>query len=76
MYDRRARTGTEIGGSGKENYIDVRTGVGHTTQWYKDGYRVSWDTEDGGRTEKTHWTNQNLPYGHPDRHKCPDDADI
>lgn len=76
MYDRRARTDTEIGGSGKENYINVRTGVGHTTQWYKDGYRVSWDTNDGGQTEKAHWTNQNLPYGHPDRHKCPDDANV
>ena len=54
MYDRRARTDTEIGGSGKENYINVRTGVGHTTQWYKDGYRVSWDTNDGGQTEKAH----------------------
>ena len=74
MYDRRARTRTEIGGTGKENRIDVRTGKGHTTQWYKDGYRVSWDTKDGGKTEKAHWTNQNVPTGHPDRHKKPDDA--
>ena len=76
MYNRRVRTSIEIGGLGKENYIDVRTGVGHTTQWYKDGYRVSWDTKDGGQTEKAHWTNQNLPYGHPDRHKRPDDTDV
>jgi len=76
MYDRCTRTSTEIGGSGEENYIDVRTGVGHTTQWYKDGYRVSWDTKDGGQTEKVHWTNQNVSKRHPDRHKAPDDADV
>ena len=76
MYDRRARTNTRVGGGGKENYIDVRTGEGHTTQWYGDGYRVSWDTKDGGKTEQAHWTNQNLPYGHPDRHKPPKDANV
>ena len=76
MYDRRARNNTEIGGSGKENRIDVRTGVGHTTQWYKDEYRVSWDTTDGGQTEKAHWTNMNVPKGHPDRHKEPNDANL
>ena len=74
MYDRRARTQTEIGGTGKGNYIDVKTGKGHTTQWYKDGQRISWDTEDGGKTERSHWTNQNVPTGHPDRHKKPSDA--
>lgn len=74
MYDRRARRNTEIGGSGKENYINVQTGVGHTTQWYKDNYRVSWDTKDGGQTEEIHWTNQNVSKKHPDRHKSPDDA--
>lgn len=76
IYDRRARTNTEIGGSGKENYIDVRTGIGHTTQWYKDKYRISWDTTDGGQTEKAHWTNMNVPKKHPDRHKEPDDANL
>ncbi len=76
MYDRRARSSTEIGGSGKENSINIRTGVGHTTQWYKDGYRVSWDTEDGGQTEKAHWTNQNVSKHHPDRHKKPNDANL
>ena len=76
IYDRRARTQTDIGGSGEGNYINVRTGKGHTTQWYKDNYRVSWDTDDGGKTEKAHWTNQNVPTGHPDRHKKPSDANI
>lgn len=74
MYDRNARTNTEIGGSGKGNYINVRTGEGHTTQWYKDGYRISWDTKDGGMTEKSHWTNQNVSKRDQRRHDAPDDA--
>ena len=76
MYDRNARINTEIGGSGKGNYINVRTGEGHTTQWYDDGYRISWDTKDGGMTEKSHWTNQNVPKGDQHRHDAPDDAKI
>lgn len=76
MYDRNARINTEIGGSGKGNYINVRTGEGHTTQWYDDGYRISWDTKDGGMTEKSHWTNQNVPRGDQHRHDAPDDAKI
>lgn len=76
MYDRNARINTEIGGSGKGNYINVRTGEGHTTQWYDDGYRISWDTKDGGMTEKSHWTNQNVPKGDQYRHDAPDDAKI
>ena len=62
---------------GEENYINVRTGEGHTTQWYKDGYRVSWDTKDGGRTERAHWTNQNVSKRKPnERHKAPDDSNL
>ena len=77
MYNRRARTQTEIGGSGEGNYINVRTGEGHTTQWYKDGYRVSWDTKDGGKTEQVHWTNQNVSKRKPnERHKEPDDSNL
>lgn len=76
MYDRNARINTEIGGSGKGNYINVRTGEGHTTQWYDDGYRISWDTKDGGMTEKSHWTNQNVSKGDQHRHDAPDDAKI
>ena len=77
IYNRRARTQTEIGGSGEGNYINVRTGEGHTTQWYKDGYRVSWDTKDGGKTEQVHWTNQNVSKRKPnERHKEPDDSNL
>lgn len=76
IYNRSARKNTPIGGSGEENYINVRTGRGHTTQWYDDGYRISWDTEDGGKTEKAHWTNQNVSKRNPHRHDEPDDANI
>jgi hypothetical protein len=44
---------------------------GHHTQAYDDKYRVSWDHPD---QQDYHWTNQNVPKGHPDRHNPPDDA--
>jgi hypothetical protein len=43
---------------------------GHQTQVYPDNYRVSRDGENG----VWHWTNQNLPKGHPDRHNPPEDT--
>ena len=33
-------------------------------------YRVSWDTRPAG-DQGQHYTNQNLPYGHPARHTPP-----
>ncbi len=79
IYDRNARSNHTTFGGGEKNRIDVRTGVGHTTQWYPDGYRVSWDTKDGGKTEKAHWTNQNIRKGKKNddiRHTPPSDATV
>ena len=83
LYDRRARTNTlPLGVSNRDNDTNDRSGVFydrrrqidlHVTQYYKDNYRVSWDTN--GESDKGHhWTNQNLPYKHPDRHIPPEDA--
>ena len=83
LYDRRARTNTlPLGVSNRDNDTNDRSGVFydrrrqidlHVTQYYKDNYRVSWDT-DGESDKGHHWTNQNLPYKHPDRHIPPEDA--
>jgi hypothetical protein len=48
---------------------DVQSG--HTSQWYADGYRVSWD--DLGQ-EKLHWTDQTRPKGDSERHESPGDV--
>ena len=89
IYDRRARPGHEAMGidggiklrpndsfRGKDQdwYNGKRPGViGHSTQYYKDGVRVSRDTEDGIRETNTHWTDTRLPKGDPNYHKKPDD---
>ena len=83
LYDRRARTNTlPLGVRNRDNDTNDRSGVFydrrrqidlHVTQYYKDNYRVSWDT-DGESDKGHHWTNQNLPYKHPDRHIPPEDA--
>lgn len=46
-------------------------GSGHTSQWYGDNQRVSWDGID---QDNVHWTNQELPKDHPGRHNPPDDT--
>jgi len=57
-----------------ETKISGRTGdkwVGHTTQKYPDGFRVSHDNPKG---VGSHWTNENLDKTHPDYHKAPSDV--
>ena len=43
--------------------------IEHQTQVYPDNYRASRDGQGDW-----HWTNQNLPKGHPDRHEPPEDT--
>jgi hypothetical protein len=45
----------------------------HITQYFNDNYHVSWDATDSGN-RNVHWTNQNVPNGHPDRFNPPSDA--
>ena len=83
LYDRRARRDTlPLGVRNRDNDTNDRSGVFydrnrqvdlHVTQYYGDNYRISWDT-DGESDKDHHWTNQNLPYNHPDRHIPPEDA--
>lgn len=83
LYDRRARRDTPpLGVRNRDNDTNDRSGVLydrnrqidlHVTQYYGDNYRISWDT-DGESDKDHHWTNQSLPYGHPDRHNPPEDA--
>ena len=83
LYDRRARTNTlPLGVSNRDNDTNDRSGVFydrrrqidlHVTQYYKDNYRVSWDT-DGKSDKNYHWTDQNFPSSHPEAHIPPEDA--
>ena len=83
LYDRRARTNTlPLGVSNRDNDTNDRSGVFydrrrqvdlHVTQYYKDNYRVSWDTK-GKSDENYHWTDQNFPSSHPESHIPPEDA--
>ena len=83
LYDRRARTNTlPLGVSNRDNDTNDRSGVFydrrrqvdlHVTQYYKDNYRVSWDTK-GKSDENYHWTDQSLPSSHPHNHVPPEDA--
>jgi len=63
VFTKGLREGTES----KEGGTDIKKG--HQTQVYPDDYRAS-------RNEygPWHWTNQNVPKDHPDRHKPPRDA--
>lgn len=83
LYDRRTRTNTlPLGVSNRDNDTNDRSGVFydrrrqidlHVTQYYKDNYRVSWDTK-GKADENYHWTDQNFPSGHRESHIPPEDA--
>ena len=89
IYDRRARPGHEVKGidggvklrpnssfrgEGQDWYKGKKPGIiGHSTQYYDDGVRVSRDTKDGIHETNTHWTDTRLPKGDPSRHKKPDD---
>ena len=83
LYDRRARTNTlPLGVRNRDNDTNDRSGVFydrrrqidlHVTQYYKDNYRVSWDTK-GKSDENYHWTDQNFPSSHRESHIPPEDA--
>ena len=83
LYDRRIRRDMlPLGLRNRDNDTKDRSGVFydrrrqidlHVTQYYKDNYRVSWDT-DGKSNKNYHWTNQSLPSSHPDSHIPPEDA--
>lgn len=89
IYDRNARPGHEVmgieggvklrpnssfRGDGQDWYKGKKPGIiGHSTQYYGDGVRVSRSTRDGIHEEDIHWSNERLPDGHPDKHKKPDD---
>ncbi len=81
IYDRNARPGHEVmgiegrsnlrGQSYKQNKHPEE--VGHITQFYDDGVRVSRSTTDNIHETRVHWTDERLPAGHPDYHKKPED---
>lgn len=50
---------------------NVDPSTGKVTQAYPDGFRHTVDLRPG---MGPHWTNQNLPKGHPARHDPPSDA--
>lgn len=81
IYDRRARPGHEVKGvEGRSNLHGQSYNpkkhpeeVGHITQFYEDGVRVSRSTEDNVCEVKVHWTDTRLPKWHPDYHEKPKD---
>lgn len=89
IYDRNARPGHEVmgieggiklrsndsfRGKGQDWYKGKKPGViGHSTQYYSDGVRVSRDIKDGIKEEDVHWTDTRLPKVSSDYHKKPKD---
>ena len=89
IYDRNARPGHQVmgieggvklrpnssfRGEGQDWFYKKKPGViGHITQFYDDGVRVSRDTRDGIHEENVHWTDERLNDGHADKHKRPND---
>ena len=89
IYERNARLGHEVmgieggvklrpnssfRGEGQDWYKGKKPGIiGHSTQFYDDGARVSRDTRDGVHETNIHWTDERLPDGHPDKRKKPND---
>jgi hypothetical protein len=47
----------------------------HVTQYFADLYHVSWDATPSGN-QNIHWTNKNVPKGHPERFTAPPDASL
>ena len=89
IFDREARPGHEVigieggvklrpndafKGKNQDWYKNKKPGViGHTTQFYDDGVRISRDTKDGIHETNIHWTDERLPDGHPGKHERPND---
>ena len=78
LYTRSARGGHAPLGTNEHGGVFYRRGddggtVLHITQYFDDGYHVSWDaTQYGNRN--VHWTNQRVGVGAPGRHTAPPDA--
>jgi hypothetical protein len=75
---RSARSQHEPRGTNEHGGVFYRRSDGvnsvlHVTQYFDDGYRVSWDATPLG-TRNVHWTNQRVASGHPARHIPPPDA--
>jgi hypothetical protein len=80
LYTRSARSGhTPQGTNGRDGVFYRRSDNGgtilHITQYFDDGYRVSWDATPTGN-RNVHWTNQSVSTSHPSRHTPPSDAVI
>lgn len=78
LYNRSSRSGHAPAGTNEHGgvfYQRDSNGALHVTQYFDDGYRVSWDATDAG-TERVHWTNQNVPVSDPSRHLPPPDATL
>ena len=73
MYDRGESSKDPKGASGSYNLRGDQKG--HSTQYYDDNTRVSWDTD--GKTDSDtgrHWTNQSKAKGSTGRHTPPSHA--
>lgn len=78
LYMRSARRDHEPLGLNEHGGVfyrrsDTKGTILHITQYFADGYHVSWDTTPEGNSN-IHWTNQKVPDGHPDRFVPPPDA--
>ena len=71
LYMRSARRDHEPVGTNEHGGVFYRRSdssgtILHVTQYFADGYHVSWDATPYGNSN-VHWTNKNFPKGHPDR---------
>ena len=78
LYMRSARRNHEPLGTNEHGGVFYRRSdsggtILHITQYFADNYHVSWDATPYGNSN-VHWTNKNVPNGHPDRFVAPSDA--
>lgn len=78
LYMRSARRNHEPLGTNEHGGVFYRRSDSggtelHITQYFADNYHVSWDATPYGNSN-VHWTNKNVPDGHPDRFVAPPDA--
>ncbi len=78
LYMRSARRNHEPLGTNEHGGVFYRRSdsggtILHITQYFADNYHVSWDATPYGNSN-VHWTNKNVPSGHPDRFVAPPDA--
>ena len=78
LYMRSARRNHEPIGTNEHGGVFYRRSdsggtILHVTQYFADNYHVSWDATPYGNSN-VHWTNKNVPKGHPDRFVAPPDA--